>query len=283
MTAIRRRWTVHVPRLVGRISYPQHGEEVHGSMRRLVGEFDTAMQELQRFLRYLQDSQDEATGDGRSYPGVPEQVSAAAGTVGDPDLGWAPGSHQHQALVGSPVGLGNANADGVSDGLSRADHVHKRDVRVKAAGVDVATRNALDFRNGLVTWTVTDDPGNDEVDITPSLSASAATISRGGTILSPTAANAVIVWRAPFTCTVLAVKGYRVGGAATGTFVNARRNGSSDHLASNLELTSADAWIDGGAVQNTAYVVGDKLEVRITALGAPRPAQVAVQIDFIRT
>ena len=62
--SIRRRWTIHVPQLVGRISYPQHGEEAQAASRRLVGEFDTAMQELQRFLRYLQDSTDDTQTDG---------------------------------------------------------------------------------------------------------------------------------------------------------------------------------------------------------------------------
>lgn len=123
--SIRRRWTVHVPQLVGRVSYPQHGEEPQFAMRRLVGEIDTSMQELQSFLKYLQNSQDEATGDGRSYPDPPEDVSASAADVGDPDLGWAPGDHRHQALVGTPVAVGDANAPGVSDALSRADHVHE--------------------------------------------------------------------------------------------------------------------------------------------------------------
>lgn len=62
--AIRRRWTIHVPQLVGRISYPQHGEEAQAASRRLVGEFDTAMQELQRYLKYLQDSTDDIQTDG---------------------------------------------------------------------------------------------------------------------------------------------------------------------------------------------------------------------------
>jgi len=164
--SIRRRWTVHVPRIVGRLSYPQHNEQPHELMRRVVGEFDTMAQELQRFLRYLQDSQDEATGDGRSYPLAPEDVDASAASVGDPDLGWSPGSHKHKAAVGIPVGLGNANAEGGGDALSREDHIHKRDIRAKKTGADVATRNAYDFRDtATTTITVTDDLLNDEVDV----------------------------------------------------------------------------------------------------------------------
>jgi len=104
-----------------------------------------------------------------------------------------------------------------------------------------------------------------------------AIISRGRTVLSPTAAINVIVWQAPFACTVTKVWGYRVGG--TGAEINARLNGVSDHLAAALSLTSADTWMDGGAVQNTAYVAGDKLEIMIVTV-AGSPTQVAVQVDF---
>ena len=104
------------------------------------------------------------------------------------------------------------------------------------------------------------------------------TFTKGGTVLNPTAIN-VIIWRAPFSCTVTAVKGYRVGG--TGATINARKNGVSNHLASNLSLTSADTWMDGGAVQNTAYVAGDKLEIMVvTVTGSP--TQVEIQVDFTK-
>lgn len=106
-----------------------------------------------------------------------------------------------------------------------------------------------------------------------------AAFSRGGTVLTPTAAINVIVWRAPYACTVTAVKGYRVGG--TGATVNARKNGASNHLASDLSLTSADTWMDGGAVQNTAYAAGDKLEIMVVTV-AGSPTQVAVQVDYTR-
>jgi hypothetical protein len=103
--------------------------------------------------------------------------------------------------------------------------------------------------------------------------------SRGGTILVPSGAVNVIAWRAPWACTVLAVKGYRVGG--TGAEVNARRNGADNHLAAALSLVGADAWADGGAVQNTAYVVGDKLEIMVVSV-ADDPTQIAIQVDFRR-
>lgn len=103
--------------------------------------------------------------------------------------------------------------------------------------------------------------------------------SKGGTVLSPAAAINVIIWRAPFACTVTNVRGYRVGG--TGATINARRNGASNHLASDLSLTSADTWMDGGAVSNTAYVAGDKLEIMVVSITGS-PTQVAIQVDFTR-
>jgi hypothetical protein len=106
----------------------------------------------------------------------------------------------------------------------------------------------------------------------------AIAFSRGGTMLDPVAKN-IIVWRAPFACTVTNVRGYRVGG--TGATVNARKNGTLNHLAADLSLTSADSWMDGGAVQNAAYAAGDKLEIMIVSV-AGTPTQVAVQVDYTR-
>ena len=101
-------------------------------------------------------------------------------------------------------------------------------------------------------------------------------LSRGGTILNPTPMN-ILVWRAPFPCTVKKVWGYRHEG--TGGSINARRNGTDKHLSADLSLDSADVWTDGGAVQNTAYAIGDKLEIMIvTETG--EPTQIAIQVDF---
>lgn len=101
--------------------------------------------------------------------------------------------------------------------------------------------------------------------------------SRGGTVLSPSGAINIIVWRTPFVCRVTAVKGYRVGG--TGATINARKNGSLNHLGTNLSLSSADEWMDGGTVQNINYSVGDKLEICLASLSGS-PTQIAIQVDF---
>jgi hypothetical protein len=105
-------------------------------------------------------------------------------------------------------------------------------------------------------------------------------IQRGGSFLSPSGALAVVAWRAPYACTVLNVRGYRSGG--TGAMVNARKNGASTHLASDLSLTSDVTWMDGGAVQNATYAAGDSLELLLQSV-AGSPAQVVIQVDFRRT
>ncbi len=110
-----------------------------------------------------------------------------------------------------------------------------------------------------------------------STSSLAQKISKGGTILNPTEAINVVVWRAPFPCNVEKVWGYRVGG--TGATINARKNGAQNHLASALSLTSENIWLDGGMVQNISYEVGDKLEIMIVSVDG-NPTQVAIQVDF---
>lgn len=109
-----------------------------------------------------------------------------------------------------------------------------------------------------------------------------APIARGGTIYKADGISTpinFIVWRAPFACTVTNVRGYRNGG--TGATINAQKNGSLTHLASALSLTAANTWMDGGAVQNTPYAAGDKLEIML-ASAAGLPDQIAIQVDFTR-
>ncbi len=88
------------------------------------------------------------------------------------------------------------------------------------------------------------------------------------------------IFIAPAACSVAAVRGRRIGG--TGATINARRNGADNHLSSALSLTSAATWMDGGAVQNAAYVAGDTLDAMlVTATGTP--TDVAVLVYFMLT
>jgi len=106
--------------------------------------------------------------------------------------------------------------------------------------------------------------------------------TKGNGVYNPsgiTVAVNMIAWRAPYACTVTNVRGYRVGG--TGATINARNNGANNHLASALSLSSADTWMDGGAVQNVTYAAGDKLEVMLVTV-AGSPTQILIQVDFKR-
>jgi len=103
--------------------------------------------------------------------------------------------------------------------------------------------------------------------------------SRGVSVLNPAGPLDIVGWRAPFACTVTALRGYRVGGS--GAAVNARKAGSGTHLAANLSLDSAGAWIAGGAVQNASYAAGDTLEFMLASV-AGGPSQVAIQVEFTR-
>ena len=101
--------------------------------------------------------------------------------------------------------------------------------------------------------------------------------SKTATIVAPTGADDFFAWGLPYACTVVAVKGFRVGG--TGATINAMKNGSLEHLAADLSLPTPSVLTDGGAVQNTAYAEGDILEVRIKSI-AGSPSEVSIQVDF---
>ncbi len=103
--------------------------------------------------------------------------------------------------------------------------------------------------------------------------------SRGGTVLNPVSGQNLMVWRAPFACTVTNVRSHFSGG--TSIVYNARRNQASNHLSANQTNSTADAWADGGAVQNTAYAAGDDLELMIVTVNGA-VAQASLQVDYTR-
>jgi hypothetical protein len=114
-----------------------------------------------------------------------------------------------------------------------------------------------------------------------------ALFSRGGTIydalgIAGTAATAsnVIVWRAPYSCSVNNVWGYRVTGSSA--LVNARKNGTGTiATGSHISLTSVDTWISASSITATSFAAGDKLEIMLISSSA-YPTQIAVQVDFTK-
>jgi hypothetical protein len=100
-------------------------------------------------------------------------------------------------------------------------------------------------------------------------------LSKGGVILSPTA-QTVVIWRAPFACTVTAVKGYQDVG--TGSVVTAY-DGNTDLLHTDLSISAAATWQDGGALAKTAISAGDSLAIKVVSVSGS-PNYLAVQVEL---
>jgi hypothetical protein len=102
-----------------------------------------------------------------------------------------------------------------------------------------------------------------------------------GPLNSPTGADNYPAWEAAFAARVTHVRALAVGGSASGTTINARKNGTLTHLATDLTVFGG-TWQDGGAVQNTDYAIGDSLEFQVTGLSAPRPSKLALLLRVER-
>lgn len=181
-----------------------------------------------------------------------------------------------------PAAVSTAAADGTEATTARKDHVHAHE----AAHL---THDTLWAAAGdLVKGT-----GNDAADILARgsddqfLRATSSTIawesppfSVGITLIGAAPANGnYMVWRAPFPCTLTNVRSHFKGGA--NCVVNARRNQTSNGLSSNFTNSTADAWGDGGSVQNTAYAAGDDLELMLVSTSGA-VTEVCIQCDFTR-
>lgn len=94
-------------------------------------------------------------------------------------------------------------------------------------------------------------------------------------INSPTVIDHV-VWRAPYNCTVRGVYAYRVGG--TGATVNALVN-TSNLLPSDINLSSANTWVTGTPLQNTAVTAGQSIILSVRSV-AGSPTAVTIQVDI---
>ncbi|MEG8275760.1 hypothetical protein [Streptomyces sp. AHA2] len=128
--------------------------------------------------------------------------------------------------------------------------------------------------NGPGTFAVAVDGGLTAPSLT--LPAAATTVSKSLVITAPTGAASYVVWRAPKACTVVAVRGYRVGG--TGTTINAQKN-ASDLLAADLSLSTAATWLSGPSVQNATFAAGDSLTLAIRSVTGT-PTAVTIQVDL---
>jgi len=107
---------------------------------------------------------------------TPATLDGAAGSGGSSPLipAW---DHKHPIdMAGGAVIVptATANAAGVSNKLPRADHAHRLEMGILLAGVPIGLRPKLNFTSGIVT----DDVGNDRVNLTLGIGATGNTILR---------------------------------------------------------------------------------------------------------
>lgn len=102
-------------------------------------------------------------GGGDTVPTHAVAPLVVVGTAAARSIGSGPGFMREDAQLvvgaGSPAALGSAAADGVATTVARSDHVHKRAIETTNGGY---VRRRLNFGSG---FTVADDAGNDEIDV----------------------------------------------------------------------------------------------------------------------
>lgn len=88
------------------------------------------------------------------------------------------------------------------------------------------------------------------------------------------------VWRAPYACTVTAVRAYADTG--TTTVVNAGTGAASaeDFCSANITIDPADAWEAGTVNQNQAVAIGETVSLEIVTAGTA--TQVTIQVELTR-
>jgi len=88
-----------------------------------------------------------------------------------------------------------------------------------------------------------------------------------------------MIWRAPFACTVVAVRSHFDAG--TNCVVNARKNQASTFMSTNFTNSTANAWGAGTVNQNQAIAAGDDIEVNLVSTSGA-VTKVNIQVDLTR-
>lgn len=148
--------------------------------------------------------------------------------------------------------------------LETADHTHA------STGAQAGT---LDHGTALTGLSDDDHPQY-------RLESESGTFTLSTTILAP-AADAYIVWRAPFACTVTAIRGYVDAG--TTTVINAFKGSVSsptNFSTADLSITSATSWISDTTLDTTSVASGDAVGVEVVTVGTA--TEVTIQVDLTR-
>lgn len=109
------------------------------------------------------------------------------------------------------------------------------------------------------------------------------TFTINAVILSPSATADYMVWRAPFACTVTAVRGYRVGGTSASVTAGSSPAASVviTNFATGFTTASNTGTWDSGTVTSSAVASTNNVWVRITAISGTA-TQLCIQIDMTR-
>jgi len=99
--------------------------------------------------------------------------------------------------------------------------------------------------------------------------------SKGGAILSPVA-QTIVIWQAPFACTVTAVKGYQDAG--TGSVITAY-DGFTDLLSTDITISSAATWQNGGSLAMTGVLPGDSIAIKVVSVSGS-PNYLVIQVEM---
>jgi hypothetical protein len=88
-----------------------------------------------------------------------------------------------------------------------------------------------------------------------------------------------MIWRAPFACTVTAVRSHFDAG--TNCVVNARKNQASDFMSADFTNSTANAWGAGTVNQNQSIAAGDDIEIELVSTSGA-VTKVNIQVDLTR-
>ena len=99
---------------------------------------------------------------------------------------------------------------------------------------------------------------------------------RKGAVIQSPVPQKIAIWRAPYPCTVTAIKGYQDSG--TGSVITVY-DGSTDLLLTDMTISQAGTWQDGGALAKTSLLAGDSIVIRIVTVSGS-PNYISVQVDL---
>lgn len=184
-----------------------------------------------------------------------------------------PSTNYHRVYVDSADGLLKVKkSDGTIYTMIPRQIVDAKGDLVVATAADTVTRQAV----GTDGYQLEADSAQ-----TNGIKWAAQTFTISAVLEAPAGADAWIVWRAPYACTVTAIRGYVDTG--TTTVINAFKGSvasPTNFSTADMTITSATTWISDTTLDTTSVASGDAVGVELVTLGTA--TEVTIQIDFTR-